>query len=189
MPSSTLSPSAAQDIRHRMLGALARSRTPGFHFPGYLLQLAWPHIGATSITETMPAWTHACDAHGEISLAALGVILDTALATAPRLKIATGARQATVQLHAQFTGHPPSGDLSMEAVLEGFSDDGSVRQALTSRAACCRARASPYATPAAPSSCCRRRWASSSRRCPGNAAATQGWNRWPCRNWMPANAR
>ncbi|MEK6594279.1 MAG: PaaI family thioesterase [Pseudomonadota bacterium] len=123
--------SDAEDIRKRMLTALAGSRTPGFHFPGYLLQLAWPHIGATSITETMPAWAPACDARGETSLAALGVMLDTALATAPRLKIASGARQATVQLHAQFTGHPPCGDLSMEVALEGFSDGGTVRQALT----------------------------------------------------------
>jgi acyl-coenzyme A thioesterase PaaI-like protein len=131
MTTRVISESAAHDIRRRMLAALARSRTPGFHFPGYLLQLAWPHIGAASITETMPAWTHACNAGGEISFAALGVMLDTALATAPRLKIATGARQATVQLHAQFTGHASSGNLSMEAVLEGFSDGGSVRQALT----------------------------------------------------------
>jgi hypothetical protein len=87
----------AQDIRNRMLTALAGSRTPGFHFPGYLLRLAWPRIGTTSITEFMPAWPRACDAHGEISLTALGVMLDTALATAPRLQIASGARQATVR--------------------------------------------------------------------------------------------
>jgi acyl-coenzyme A thioesterase PaaI-like protein len=121
----------AEAIRNRMLTALAGSRTPGFHFPGYLLQLAWPRIGTMSITEIMHAWPRVCNERGEVSLVALGVMLDTALATAPRLKIASGARQATVQLHAQFTGHPIRGDLSMQATLEGFSVGGTVRQALT----------------------------------------------------------
>ncbi|MCW5603087.1 MAG: PaaI family thioesterase [Burkholderiales bacterium] len=122
--------SDADDIRRRVLAALARSRTPGFHFPGYLLQIAWPHMDKTSVTETMPDWPPARDAHGRMSLLALGVMIDTALATAPRLQIATGVRQATVQLHAQFTGHPIRGGLEMTAGIEGFSA-GSVRQALS----------------------------------------------------------
>ena len=123
--------SDTDEIRGRVLTGLAGNRTPGFHFPGHFLQLEWPRIGTDAIVETMRAGAHCRNADGGINLAALGMMLDTALATAPRLKIETGARQATVQLSAQFTGHPARGDLSMEAKLEGFSAGHTVRQALS----------------------------------------------------------
>lgn len=131
MNSKLRNKSDADEIRGRVLTGLAGNRSPGFHFPGYFLQLEWPRIGADAIVETMHAGAHCRNADGGINLAALGMMLDTALATAPRLKIETGARQATVQLSAQFTGHPARGDLSMEAKLEGFSAGHTVRQALT----------------------------------------------------------
>ena len=110
-------PGDAAGIRRQVLLGLAGNRTPGFHFPGHFLQLDWPRIGADAIVETMRAGAHCRNADGGINLAALGMMLDTALATAPRLKIETGARQATVQLSAQFTGHPARGDLSMDCLL------------------------------------------------------------------------
>lgn len=131
MNSKLRNKSDAGEIRERVLLGLAGNRSPGFHFPGYFLQLAWPRIGEDSIEETMPVGPHCRNADGEVNPAALGMMLDTALATAPRLKLETGARQATVQLNAQFTGHPVRGDLSMEAKLDGFSANHSVRQALT----------------------------------------------------------
>ncbi|MDP1717477.1 MAG: PaaI family thioesterase [Burkholderiales bacterium] len=123
--------SDADEIRERVSLGLAGNRSPGFHFPGHFLQLAWPRIGEDSIEETMPVGPHCRNADGDINPAALGMMLDTALATAPRLKLETGARQATVQLSAQFTGHPVGDDLTMEAKLEGFSQNHAVRQALT----------------------------------------------------------
>lgn len=122
--------SDADAIRNQVLLGLAGNRSPGFHFPGYFLQLAWPRIGEDSIDETMAAGPHCLDADGNISLAALCVMLDTALATAPRLKIEPGARQATVQLHVQFTGHLARGDLMMTSRLTGFSAGTAVRQSL-----------------------------------------------------------
>lgn len=130
MNSRLRSKSDADAIRERVLLGLAGNRSPGFHFPGYFLQLAWPRIGADSVDEIMPVGPHCRDADGDINLAALGVMLDTALATAPRLKIEPGARQATVQLNVQFTGHPARGDLMMTSKLMGFSAETAVRQAL-----------------------------------------------------------
>lgn len=124
-------PRDADGIRRQVLLALAGNRTPGFHFPGHFLQLEWPRIGDDAIVETMRAGAHCCNADGSINLVALGVMIDTALATTPRLKIETGARQATVQLSVQFTGYPARGDLSMDAKLESFSAKKTVRQALT----------------------------------------------------------
>lgn len=119
------------DIRTRVLRALAQNRAPGFHFPGYFLDLQWPALGADTVTETMTPGAHCTDAHGAVHLTALGVLMDAALATAPRLVIEPGARQATVNLNAQFTGYPAIGDLRMETKLEGFSATQAVRQSLS----------------------------------------------------------
>ena len=124
--------SEAGAIRRQVLLGLAGNRSPGFHFPGYFLQLAWPRIGEDSADETMSLGPHCLNADGEINLAALGVMIDTALATAPRLKIEPGARQATVQLSIQFTGHPARGELRMTSRLLGFSAGPAVRQSLAS---------------------------------------------------------
>jgi acyl-coenzyme A thioesterase PaaI-like protein len=119
-------------IRRRVASALAANRLPGFHFPGYLLGLEWPRIGADNLRETMPDGPHCRSADGTIALSAFSVLLDTALATAPRLKIKRGVRQATVHLHAQFTGRPLQGALSANARLESFSAGGAVREAQSS---------------------------------------------------------
>lgn len=132
MNSKLRNKSDADEIRERVLTGLAGNRSPGFHFPGYFLQLDWPRIGEDAIDETMPAGPHCRDADGNINIAVLGMVLDTALATAPRLKITPGARQATVQLNAQFTGHPARGDLMMTSKLIGFTAGTSVHQSLAS---------------------------------------------------------
>ncbi len=125
-----MNPSESDATRKRTLQALAMNRAPGFHFPGYFLGLEWPQIGADEVTETMLAGPHCLDARGEVHLTALGVMLDTALATAPRLVIEPGTRQATVHLNVQFTGHAVRGELRMDTKLEGFSAAGAVRQSL-----------------------------------------------------------
>ena len=123
--------SMARALRRRVLFALAANRRPGFHFPGYLLGVTWPQIGPDTVVESIAASEFTRDASGNADMATIGVLVDTTLATAARLKTETGARQATVQLHAQFTGRAACGDLRMEGRLEGFSVAGSARQALT----------------------------------------------------------
>jgi acyl-coenzyme A thioesterase PaaI-like protein len=118
-------------IRQRVLRALAGNRDPGFHFPGYFLDLSWPRIGKDAIEQAMAAGAHCFDAHGAVHAAAVGVMVDGALATAPRPLIETGARLATVHLDMQFTGHAPSGALHMEAAFEGFFAGNAVKQALS----------------------------------------------------------
>ena len=105
---------------------------PGFHFPGHFLGLEWPELAADHLEETMPDGPHCRSADGTVALTAFSVLLDTALATAPRLKIRRGVRQATVHLHAQFTGRLLAGRLRASARLESFSSGGAVREALSS---------------------------------------------------------
>lgn len=115
----------------RTLAALAANRAPGFHFPGYFLPLAWPRISKRSILETMDGGAHCLGADGSVHPAALGVTIDGALATAPRLVIEPGARLATVHLNVQYTGRAARGALRMEASFEGFFSGDAARQALT----------------------------------------------------------
>ncbi|HXF66094.1 MAG TPA: acyl-CoA thioesterase domain-containing protein [Burkholderiales bacterium] len=135
----------AEAIRRRVLAALAADRTPGFHFPGHFLACAWPRIGTEELDQVLPDGPHARNVDGTVHLAALCVLLDTALATASRLKIERGARQATVHLHAQFTGEPPRGELLARARMHGYTCGAAARQSLTSatvyagNAAVCRA--------------------------------------------------
>ncbi len=86
---------------------------------------------ADRLVETMPDGEHCRASDGTVALTAFSVLLDTALATAPRLVIKRGVRQATVHLHAQFTGQPLRGRLRANTRLEGFSKGGAVREALS----------------------------------------------------------
>jgi acyl-coenzyme A thioesterase PaaI-like protein len=122
---------ASEIIRRRVLLALAANRTPGFHFPGHFLDLAWPRIGESDLDEVLPDTPQARGADGSIHPAAICVHLDTALATAARLKIERGARQATVNLHAQFTGVAPRGSLRAHARMLGYTTGSTARESLT----------------------------------------------------------
>ena len=127
----TLAPDAAA-IRRQVLLALAANRTPGFHFPGHLLGCAWPRIGENELEQTMLDGPVSRNVDGSTSLAAFCVLLDTTLATASRLRIERGARQATVHLHAQFTGAPLRGTLTARARMGGYTTGAAARESLTS---------------------------------------------------------
>lgn len=119
-------------IRRQVLLALAANRTPGFHFPGHLLGCAWPRIGEDDLEQTLLDGPQSRNVDGTTNLAAFCVLLDTALATASRLKIERGARQATVHLHAQFTGAPLRGEVRAHPRMDGYTTGATARQSLTS---------------------------------------------------------
>ena len=107
-------------IRKRVLTALAANRDPGFHLPGYFLGLTWPRIGETDLEHALEAGPHCCNTEGSVHPAALGILVDSALATAPRLTIAPGARQATVHLSIQYTRPPGEGTLEHGRAARGI---------------------------------------------------------------------
>ncbi len=118
-------------IRKQALLALAENRTPGFHYPGHFIGCRWPRIGDTDLDAVIPDGLQARNVDGTASLAAVCVLLDVALATAARLKVERGARQATVNLHAQFTGAPMRGELRAHARMEGFTSGSAAREGIT----------------------------------------------------------
>lgn len=124
-------------IRSRVLSALGDNRVRGYSFLAHLLRLGWPRIGTDSLVMTMDAGPHGRDPDGRVSLIALCGMLDIGLATAPRLSVGPAARQATVQLHLQFTGAPAKGPLALEAAFEGFSAGHALRQAFSRGVVAC----------------------------------------------------
>jgi len=124
--------STKEKLIHRQVQlALAANRTPGYHYPGYLLGCHWPRIGEDDLDAAMPDAPLARNVDGTANLAGFCVLLDVALATASRLKIERGARQATVHLHAQFTGAPLRGELKTYARMGGYTTGAAARQSLT----------------------------------------------------------
>jgi len=121
----------AEAIRRQVLLALAANRTPGYHYPGSLIGCHWPRIGEDDLDAVMPEGPQGRNVDGTANLAALFVLTDVALATAARLKVERGARQATVHLHAQFTGAPPRGELKAHARMLGYTAGAATRQAMT----------------------------------------------------------
>jgi acyl-coenzyme A thioesterase PaaI-like protein len=118
-------------IRRQVQLALAAHRTPGYHYPGYLLGCHWPRIGEDDLDAAMPDAPQCRNADGSVNLAGFCILLDVALATASRLKLEGGARQATVHLHAQFTGAPLRGELKAHARMHGYTIGSAARQSMT----------------------------------------------------------
>jgi len=117
-------------IRRQVQVALAANRMPGYHFPGYLLGCHWPRIGQKDLDAVLPDGPQGRNVDGTANLAGFCILLDVALATAARLEVERGARQATVHLHAQFTGVPLRGELRAHASLDGYTTGSPARQSM-----------------------------------------------------------
>ena len=118
-------------IRARVLAAIAANRAPGFHFPGYFLDVRWSAVAPerSHLTLTDVPWLR--DHDGNIDLLALTVLADIALGTAARAEDRTGERLSTVHLQMQFTGVPSRGDVAADACLLGHAVGTALEQRLT----------------------------------------------------------
>src|SRR3954468_5036617 len=122
----------AAEIRAHVLRGIAGNRTPGLHFPGFFLDIQWQELAGQAARIAVADGPHCRDANGEMDVAAIAILADTALATATRLLTAPGARLATTRMQIQFTGAPATGEVTAEAKLQGFSAGAALHQSLTS---------------------------------------------------------
>jgi acyl-coenzyme A thioesterase PaaI-like protein len=125
-------PSDAHQIRERVLRALLRARTPGFHFPGYFLDVKWEAISPECSRLSIADGPHVRDARGDIDLLAICVFADVAFGTAMRSRDGTSDRLSTIYLQLQFTGQPARGDLRAKAELLHISTDARLQRRLAS---------------------------------------------------------
>ncbi|MBI4189498.1 MAG: hypothetical protein HY525_03045 [Betaproteobacteria bacterium] len=123
----------ADRIRARLLRGIAGNRIAGLHFPGYFLDIEWEEITGDSARIAIADGPHCRNASGEVDIAALGILTDTALATTTRRGITPGAWLATtIHLQMQLTGAPATGSISASARLLDFSAGSALRQLLCS---------------------------------------------------------
>jgi acyl-coenzyme A thioesterase PaaI-like protein len=117
-------------IRERVLLALARDRTRGFHFAGNFLEVAFDRIDREASRLSMPAGAHCEEADGQVNVGAIALLADSALAGAIRGHIGGTARLATVSMHLQFTGEPARGPLEATGWFEGLQAGTTAPQGL-----------------------------------------------------------
>lgn len=122
----------AAAIRAQVLRGIAGNRTPGLHFPGFFLDIQWHEVAGEGARVAIAEGAHCRDANGEMDVAALAILADTALATSTRVLVAAGARLATLHMQIQFTGAPATGEVVADAQLLGFSSGSALRQSMTS---------------------------------------------------------
>jgi acyl-coenzyme A thioesterase PaaI-like protein len=130
--SSTTDAEAQQSMRSRVLRAIAAHRTPGFHFPGHLLDARWPEVSPEHARVALPLAPHVVDVDGSLDLVALAVFADMALGTAARVRDAHHERQATLELQLQLTGAAARDDVSATVTpREGGSESDGHGYSLT----------------------------------------------------------
>jgi uncharacterized protein (TIGR00369 family) len=103
-----------------VLAGIARSRAPGFNFPGNYLQVAYDRVKKNAATLSLDAGPHCIDRDGQVNLGALALLADMALAASFRESVGRYTRLATVSMNLQFTGAPRTGRLVAEATYDGL---------------------------------------------------------------------
>lgn len=117
-------------IRDRVLRGLAASRVPGFHYAGSFLGVSFEDTAQDSRIR-LEGGPHCLDSQGQVSVGAVAMIADIALAVSIRAALASDrARLATVSMHLQFTGARLDGPLEARGAFEGFIDGTAARQGL-----------------------------------------------------------
>jgi len=125
-----MAPPSSRAIRERVLRALLRARTPGFHFPGYFLGVEWQSVAPECSRMSLPGGPHLVDAKGDVDLLALCLLADIAFGTAMRSADQTTERLSTLYLQLQFTGLQARGDVRAEARLVHTAADTELEQRL-----------------------------------------------------------
>lgn len=103
----------------RVLNALHRNRTQGFHFPGYFLRVSCDQLDPDETLMSMDVGTHCLTREGTLDAVSLGVFTDMALAIAVRAAIPQPCRLATVTIQLQLTGLAVGERLSARARYRG----------------------------------------------------------------------
>ncbi len=114
-----------------MHGIAVHRYTP-LHFPGHFLGLAWPKIDHDGVHMSIADGPHCRNADGTVDIAAVAILVDTALATCARPGLAVGARLATLRMDLRLTGAPMTGRIKTEARLLGFNSETGMRTSLSS---------------------------------------------------------
>ena len=114
-------------IRRRVLRAIALNRTPGLHFPGNFIELWFDHVASGDTRVSYEAGPHCVDAHGGSDIGSLAVLADFALGTAVRAELHPATRLATVSMTLELGAAPGAGMVSAASRCHGYVGEGDGR--------------------------------------------------------------
>lgn len=110
-------PMTTANIR-RVLQALNANRTPGWQFPGHYLGLAFDEVTDFRAAVGMEIGAHCVDSRGQVSIEAVGVLADVAMANAARTRSGPSARVATISARLSLAPLPTEGLLRATAEVQ-----------------------------------------------------------------------
>ena len=124
-----LSEEARKTILARVLRAIERNRTPGYHFAGHFLGLSFgaERQGATVVSLDVPP---SAIEEAQVDYSSCALLADIAMARGVRTELREVVPIATVHMHLQFTGHHHGPSLQAHGRFEGFLETSVGRQAL-----------------------------------------------------------
>lgn len=111
-----------EQIRQRVLRALALNRTPGYHFPGNFIDLSFDRVASG---DTRLSYEASEQDAGDIG--SLAVAADFALGTAIRADLDPATRLATVSMTLELAAAPRAGIVAAAARCHGFVGEGDGR--------------------------------------------------------------
>jgi acyl-coenzyme A thioesterase PaaI-like protein len=118
-------------LRSRALRVLNENRTAGLNFPGIFMGVRGRKEGRSGLRLEFEDGPLFRDSAGEVSMAAFGVLIDTACGAVTRTHVPPTMRPATVHLKAQFTGAPAIGHIVSHTRFQGHSDRAAVTEAVS----------------------------------------------------------
>ena len=114
-------------IRRRVLRAIALNRTPGLHFPGNFIELSFDQVASGDTRVSYQTGPHCVEAHGGSDLGSLAVLADFALGTAVRAELHPATRLATVSMTLELAAAPRAGIVRAASRCHGFAGKGDGR--------------------------------------------------------------
>jgi acyl-coenzyme A thioesterase PaaI-like protein len=114
-------------IRRRVLRAIALNRTPGLHFPGNFIELSFDQVASGDTRVSYQTGPHCVEAHGGSDLGSLAVLADFALGTAVRADLHPATRLATVSMTLELGAVPRAGIVRAASRCHGFAGKGDGR--------------------------------------------------------------
>src|SRR5688572_11740400 len=116
--------SPGDQIRRRVLRAIALNRTPGLHFPGNFIELSFDQVASGDTRVSCETGPHCVEAHGGSDIGSLAVLADFALGTAVRADLDPATRLATVRMTLELAAMPRPGTVRAAARCHGFTGEG-----------------------------------------------------------------
>ncbi len=108
--------------------AVAASRMPGLHFPGFFLGLHTHRLDQQGVSISIPEGPHCTNADGTVNFGAIAVVTDLALGGAMRVHLGQAIRMATLTMQFNFTGIPARGEIRADTRYEGLIQGISSKQ-------------------------------------------------------------